>query len=216
MGAITTPDINLNVSSVNVVANGDSVVASGSQVVADTVDYSTQGSSLIYVCGTPTEYTFGNYSNTSLLDWEREDSTGVDYTSYLITGYENLDELARQKQAVYITVHFNRTENEFIDDGFGDPILDNQSACKLQARWDWADHSNSGKWGDEQQVYRLKRMYTPTGTLPEPFDNGHPVTTTKNKMRGKGLSNHLKFTSETGKKMHLLGWQIEYKGKKKV
>jgi len=216
MGAISTPDINLNNELEDVQENTIDVEANGVQVQAHVASFSDQGTNIVYIVGDGSFFTVGNYNNESLLDWETEDGTGIDYVSYLVTGYENLDEFGRNKQAVYLTAVFERTEENFIDDGAGGAILDNQSACTLQARWDWADHSNSGKWGLTQEVYRLKRMYTPTGTLPAAFDNGHPVTVTKNKLRGKGRSSHLKFTSKTGKKIHLLGWQIEYKGKDKV
>jgi len=216
IGALNVPIVNSYNQLTDVVANGVLVEADGVQVQVNVPAFSAQGPRPIYICYSPTGYTFGDYLNTSYLDWYSEDSTGIDFVSYLITGYEALDDIARRRQAVYMTAHFDRTEDNFISDGAGGAILDNQSGCTLQARWDWADHSNSGKWGSEQQIYRLKRLYTPTGTLPESFDNGFPITSTKNKLRGVGRSSHLKFTSETGKDMHLLGWQIEYKGKEKV
>ena len=216
IGSVNPPRLHRNTTSGNVLADGDEVETGGDQVVVDETTRSSLDDDVIYICGDGTEYTFGTYKNTDFLDWETEDSVGIDAEAYLITGYENLDETARKKQAVYMTAHFERTEDNFIDDGASGAILDNQSGCMLQARWDWADHSNSGKWGSEQQIYRLKRLYSPTGTLPESFDNGYPVTTTKNKLRGSGLSSHLKFSSEAGKDMHLLGWQIDYKGNKKV
>ena len=217
IGAVLVPAANYYTQSTNVVNSGLEVVASEDQVVADISLFSTQAAKVVYICQDASgQYTFGGYTSTTFLDWYNEDSVGVDYTSYLITGYENLDDTARRRQAVYLTAHFERTEDNFISDGAGGAILDNQSGCTLQARWDWSDHADSGKWGSSQDIYRLRKLYSPSGTLPEVFNNGYPVTTTKNKLRGSGLSSHLKFTSETGKDMHLLGWQIEYKGGEKV
>jgi len=216
LGAVDVPRLHKNVVQENVVADSILVEADSVQVETDVNVFSTVEKDSVYICGDGTFYTFGNYKSTSYLDWVTEDDTGISYESYLITGYETLEENARRKQATYISVFFNRTEENFIDDGADGAILDNQSGCYMQGRWDWSDHSNSGKWGNSQQVYRLTRLYTPTGTLPEVFDNGQPVVVTKNKLRGRGRSNHLKFTSEEGKDMHLLGWQTEYKGNKKA
>lgn len=216
MGVVTTPNFNLNLVKDDVVVGALDVEVFGDQVLSDVLDSVSSATSLVYILGNENGYTFGGYNNNTFYDWVSEDSTGVSYDSYLITGYEGLGDNARWKQAVYITCFFDRTEDQFIDDGSGGAILDNQSGCLMQARWDWADHSNSGKWGQSQQVYRLKRVYTPTGTLPEPFDNGQPVVVTRNKMRGRGRSSHIRFLSEEGKQMKLLGWQVEYMGKVQV
>jgi len=216
MGAVNVPRLSLNTVSSDVQTNGADVEANNVQVQVDIKELSENSSIPVYIVGDGEFFTFGGYNNTGFMDWEAEDATGITFSSYLITGYETLGEYARKKQADYITVLFNRTEQNFIDDGAGNAILDFQSACTMQARWDWADNTNAGKWGNEQEAYRLKRVFSPSGTLPEAFDNGQPVTITKNKLRGKGISNHLKFTSQTGKYMHILGWQIEYKGKERV
>ena len=216
MDVVSVPKLSLNTVQDDVQVDGVDVEANNIQVEIDILEYNDNETVPLYVVGDGTFFTFGRFTNTSFLDWVTEDATGIDYESYLVTGYESLEEFARQKQASYITTLFNRTEQNFIDDGSGNAVLDFQSACTLQARWDWADHDNSGKWGNTQEAYRLKRVFTPSGTLPESFDNGQPITVTKSKLRGKGRSNHLKFTSQTGKYMHLLGWQIEYMGKDKV
>ena len=41
------------------------------------------------------------------------------------------------------------------------------------------------------------------------FDYGHYVITTKSKIRGTGRAVRLRFESEPGKDMHILGWSIE-------
>jgi hypothetical protein len=85
----------------------------------------------------------------------------------------------------------------------------NESSLKMQARWDWSDHINAGEWGSETQVYRHRRAYVPL-ELEDSFNTGYPVIVTRNKVRGRGRSLHLKFTGEEGKDAHLLGYGIRY------
>jgi hypothetical protein len=85
----------------------------------------------------------------------------------------------------------------------------NSSSLKMQARWDWSDHPNAGEWGSEIQVYRHRRAYVPL-EAEDPFNTGYPVIVTRNKVRGRGRSLHLKFTGEEGKDAHLLGYGIRY------
>lgn len=162
-----------------------------------------------------TAVTWSNLRNTSWLDWETFDG-GADAAAYLITGYEILQDMMRNKAVTYLTAHFNRTEENFIDDGGGNAVLDFPSSCTLQAQWDWANSASSGKWGSSNEIYRLRRLYTPSGTLPEVFDNGYPVTTTKNVVRGTGKSLSLKFTTSPGKDCHLYGWAVLYTGSSSV
>lgn len=77
------------------------------------------------------------------------------------------------------------------------------SSLLMQARWDWANTSGSNKFSQQVQVYRNTRPNTATIA-------GFPVVVTKNKIRGKGRSLQLKFTSETGKDAELVGWGVWY------
>lgn len=153
------------------------------------------------------KFTLAKFNNTSFLDWEAYDSVGVDFTSYLVTGYEIFGEILRHKQVPYIFFYFDRTE-----DGFDANLnLTNQSSCIVQAQWNWANSANSGKWGTAFQAYRLTRPYIPSGIL-DTFDYGDRVIVTKNKLRGRGRAISLKISSETGKDMKLLGWAMKVTG----
>lgn len=149
-------------------------------------------------------------NNTSFLDWESFDSTGVALSAYLEAGHETLGDAVRRKDAKYIHCFFNRTEANFVDDGSGNAVFDNPSGCLMQIKWEWADHSNSGKYSQQQEVYRFRREYTPTGTLPESFDSGFPVVVSKNKVRGSGKSMRVRFDTESGKDCWLLGWSTNF------
>lgn len=89
--------------------------------------------------------------------------------------------------------------------------ITNESSILMQARWDWADNTVSGKWGTERQVYRKARAFVPPDDHPDgPLDDGVPIVVCRNKVRGRGRCLHLKFTCEPGKDAHILGWTINY------
>ena len=106
---------------------------------------------------------------------------------------------------------WSKTEDGFTATGSGTSasfVLNNQSSCRVQAQWNWANSLNSGRWGLEFQAYRLLRMYIPTGAADK-FDTGEAVVVTKNKLRGSGKTLSLKIQSEEGKDMKLLGWSVQ-------
>lgn len=154
--------------------------------------------------------TFSHYKDMDFIDWKSFNGVGQYFNSYLITGYELAGTTLVSKQAPYILVHCNRTENFVESVGSGGAVeYDDPSSCILQSRWDFSDSATSGKWGPETQVYRLNRAII----LPvagQPLDYGHGVITTKSRLTGRGRALSLKFISEAGKNMHILGWAIKY------
>jgi len=143
-----------------------------------------------------------------------QDWTNTEQDAFVITGYDNLGDFSRHRQAPVIHVFMERTEDGF-NPGSGDDELvpRNSSSCWMQARWDWADASTAGKWGTEQQVYRHVRYYQPTGPS-DTFNSGYPVIVTRNKLRGRGRCLHLRFRAGAGSRCHILGWAIEYRGER--
>ena len=89
------------------------------------------------------------------------------------------------------------------------------SSCLITPRWDFADHTNSGKYASQFQAYRLKRLYLPSSGA-DTFDYGHKVITTKSKIRGSGKALTFYMESESGKDMQLLGWNIVFTGNTRV
>ena len=85
----------------------------------------------------------------------------------------------------------------------------------MQAKWDFANSTSSGKIGRAFQGYRLKRNYIPAGA-GEAFDYGWEVITTKNKLRGSGTALKLRFDTEEGKACILLGWAVDVGGRSNV
>lgn len=192
----------------SVVVNGEQVQVNGEDVVI-TSDVRSRGlSATKYVTVVPGitnyEFTFSNYKDSNFRDWYSTDSTGAYFESYLITGHELFGDVVRDKQTPYIFCYFKRTETGFT--GSGNTFdLDNPSSCFVQSRWEWTDSATSGRWGTAFQAYRLNRNYIPDN-IDDPFDYGFDVIITKSKLRGKGKALSIKFYSENGKDMHLLGW----------
>lgn len=143
-------------------------------------------------------YKFGAYTNMKFKDFGQ-----VDASAYLITGYMSGGDNQRDKGVPYITTYFKRTE-----DGFDTNMVPkNQSSCRLQSMWEWANSSNSNKWGRPFQAYRYNRLYMPANSN-DPFNTGQELITTKSKLRGNGRTLSLKFSTEPEKDLHLYGWSM--------
>lgn len=198
--AVTTSDTAIEAGTDEViVTSGDTVVVSQPLVV-------NRSSLFSFLVISGTSFTVGKYNSTRFLDWYSEDNTGVNFTSYLLGGYELFKDVMREKQSPYIFFYFKKTE-----DGFeainGELFPTKQSSCLFQAQWNWTNSVNSNKWTRPIQAYRLLRFYTPTGVADD-FDTGEEVIVTKNKIRGSGKALSIKLESEEGKDMRVLGWAL--------
>jgi hypothetical protein len=195
-------------------ANIDNILVGTDQAIITLSNSTPRVETFRYLVMKGGSFTIGALSNTGFKDWVTENGTGVDFSSYLVTGYEYAGDIMRDKQVPYIQFYFNRTENGFT--AVGDTLqLDNPSGCIVQAQWNWTNSANSGKWGNPFQAYRLNRNYTPSGA-GDTFDYGDAVIVTKNKLRGSGKVLSLKISSETGKDMQLLGWSQMITGKSEI
>ncbi len=114
-----------------------------------------------------------------------------------------------KRMGALITTYMLRTETGFVDVGGGvlDPV--NPSSLTMQGRWDWADHTNSGKWGTAQQIYRHKREFLAEDEN-DTFDDGELVIVSRSRIRGRGRTLQLRFLGAAGKDAHLLGYGKRY------
>ena len=159
---------------------------------------------LVGLTGTNTTLSIGEIRlTTAYTDWGL-----TEQDAYLVTGYDTAQAVSKRKYAPTITVFMKRTETGFTDLGSGDYTPIGESSLTMQARWDWTDNTVAGKWGTAQQVYRHQRLFTPSTTAS--YEDGYPIVVTKNKIRGRGRSIHLKFTAGSGKTAHLIGWTTNY------
>jgi len=198
----------------NVVVGGDQVQEDGIDVtVTQSMPATTNNTVTKYLTLIPTStysFTFSYYKDSDFLDWESADAAGVSFLSYLNTGYEIYGDTTSKKQVPYIFFHFERTEDGYDTSGTGVDYT-NPSSCMVQAQWGWSNSTNSGRWGNPFQAYRLKRHYIPSGST-DTFDYGFDVVTTKNKLRGKGKAVSLYIYSEDEKDLRLLGWAASAAG----
>lgn len=206
---VDIPGYSVSTADTEVVVGSDTVIVTDTSSVVITEDQvQSRTSQFSFLTITGTSFTLSKYRNTTFHDWViPSGTTGIDYSSYLVTGYELFNDLMREKVVPYILFYFKRTENGFETDGSGNLIYTDPSSCLVQSQWNWANSTASGKWGTQFQAYRLLRNYIPTGT-EDTFDYGESVIVTKNKLRGSGKCLSLKFNSEQGKDIKILGWGV--------
>ena len=202
---VAMPGYSVSAREESVVAGTDTVLitAGDTVVIPDDVATSrTEQFSFLTIVGT--SFTLSKYNGSDFLDWKTKDSVGVDYSSYLYTGYELFGDIMKEKQVPYLFLYLQKTEDGFTASG-DDLVFKNQSSCKVQAQWGWSNSAANGKWGKEFQAYRILRNYTPSGAS-DAYDSGESMVVTKNKLRGSGKCLSLYIRSEQGKDMKLLGW----------
>lgn len=214
--AITTPGFLSSDEVINVVVSADNVVSAGNNVALLSTVREGGFSRTKYLTIVPStlgetyKFTYSYYRDNAFEDWATaQGGTGTDAHAFLLTGYETLGDTQRQKQVPYITTHFERTEQGFLDTGGGNLEAINPSSCFIQSQWDFANSATSNKFGQKFQAYRLKRNYMPTDVL-DTFDYGYEVITTKSKLRGRGRALSILFETEPAKDLVMLGWGTIY------
>ena len=215
-GVFTVPSIG-NVKETDTViqaSSGETVIRqSDSETVVADVEVLRGGSTTtVFIIAEPgtneSEITFAQLNDDSFVDWKAKDNTGINFTSSFETGYLLEGNVTSRRQAPHVFVYTKRTETGYVASG-DSYVLQNPSSCYMQARWDFANHTNSSKYGRRQQVYRIVKDYDNTPSSLD-FDSGFPVTITRNKVRGSGKSLHLFFDSEDGKDFDIYGWAVHY------
>lgn len=213
IGGVVKPGLVVETEEMEVWSGNDEVFAGPDKVVVD-YQFTTStrtGSILKLLTYNPyleNKLIFCELSNREFLDWP-EYNDGIDYSSFVETGYELLQDAMRNKQATYVFCFFNRTEESYVADETGGVAFDYPSSCFLQAQWNWTGTGSANRWSSKEQVYRFLRPYFPDAP-GNPFDYDFLVIETKNKVRGKGKSLSLRFESEPKKDFQLLGWAINY------
>lgn len=203
---------------ISTLTTGTSPYLAGQLTTPDLINAGTLGSSstkyltIWYEVGSSIpNVAFSHYWNRQFVDWKSYNGVGRYFESYLLTGHELAGTILSTKQAPWILSFSKRTENNIVAVSGGGVEYDYPSALVLQSRWDFADSATSGKWGPEQQAYRLNRPFI----LPvagQPLDYGHEVIITKNRLTGRGKALSLLFKSENGKDAHILGWAVRFTG----
>jgi hypothetical protein len=117
--------------------------------------------------------------DTNWVDWFSVDNTGVDYTSYFVTGYNLHGKALLKWSSNYIYVYANNL----------DPY-----AYTIQSIWDYANSGNSGRYSTIQTVTNYNPNYA--------------ASYRRHKLRGHGMSLQIKISSVTGQPFTLFGWTM--------
>jgi hypothetical protein len=167
-------------------------------------DDSESAKKVKFLCQTAaTTVTTCDLDQTDYIDFDGSESP----LPYMVTGWDNIGDFQRRRQAPVITVYAKRTETGYTATGNGyDPV--NESSSLLTAYWDWTDDSVSGKIGSQKETYRHVRGFVPSAT--DDVD-GYPVVVTRNKVRGRGRVLQLRFDGAATKDSYLLGFSTNYK-----
>lgn len=126
------------------------------------------------------ENPYNSESNNNFLDWYKYDSTGIDYTSYFISGYRLRGDGIRNFQSNYLYL-FSDTEENL-------PTYD------VSARWDYSTSEDTGRWPTKHRI-----AFT---------ENNYKFQRRRLKIRGYGLTVQFKCTSLTGEPMNVTGWSV--------
>ena len=182
-----------------------SITGSDSSANNKKIKWTAQSTNTLITC---------DLNQTDYIDFDGAESP----LPYFITGWDNLGDFQRRRQAPVITVFAKRTETGYTASGNGWDG-DNESSNLLTAYWDWTNDSISGKDGAfypdgsaksavQRETYRHPRAFVPSAANDV---DGYPIVTTRNKIRGRGRVLQLRFDGAATKDSHILGFTTNYK-----
>lgn len=128
-------------------------------------------------------FTISQFNDDDYLDWVSFNGTGVDFSSYFITGYRVRGELLKKFQSNYVVV---MSEQE------------TDASCYMQGVWDYSNSPLTGRFTTTQQIYKS--------------DTTRDYSRRKLKVRGNGYSLQFKFYSQSGRPFTLVGWATSDSG----
>jgi|SRR5688572_2571682 len=123
------------------------------------------------------KFTFANRTDDTYKDWESYDNFGVNYNSYLKSGFRLSGQALTKFQTNYINI-YSRTET---------PVTYN-----FQGLWDFANTGNTGRWSNSQQINHTDTDYT--------------SATRRLKVRGHGKALQFKLSSVADEPFDIIGW----------
>lgn len=133
-----------------------------------------------YLTSVNTQFTFSEENDdVNFLDWFSYDNTGVDYTSFFITGYNLHGKAIAKWSNTYVYMYL----------GGADP-----SAYTIQGIWDYANTGNSGRYTNVQQITNFSPNYNNTFR--------------RHKIRGHGMSLQIYVSSISGQPFTIQGWAM--------
>jgi hypothetical protein len=149
------------------------VYAGGEEEIAGVFKYVVSRSN-----GATSAVTFAEEYDDQYVDFFTEDDTGVDYESFVTSGYRIRGEAQKKFQSNYVFV--------FLD-------TNSDNVCHFGGIWDYATLDSTGDYGTNQLI-------DTSGT------SGRRYRFKKLKVRGSGLSLQFKITSISGEPFKIVGW----------
>jgi hypothetical protein len=187
--------------SYNILSGVDQVIDYSSNNVIETIASTSlsANSDTKFLVRTANGYlTVANFTSRSFLDWG-----SADYSSYAETAYDFSGSAFFKKNVPYIVSYMKRTEKTYIPSGTGYTV-DYPSGCLLTVKWDLS--VDNSRWSSPSQLYRMVNypVVNPSNlTFSYPYD----TIVARTKIRGKGRVLRMRFESETGKDLNLIGWE---------
>lgn len=142
---------------------------------------------------------------------EFNDSNFVDFGAAPISAYLDLapitlDNPQFDKAAPYVTSYFEFTEKLVTGvDANGKATYSFPSSALLTPKWEWHETIGGSKIGRQRQVYRFRE---PLAAADGTFDIGLTVVVSRDKIRGQGKALGLRYDTEAGKDLRLLGLTV--------
>ncbi len=184
----------------NILVGADQVIDASSNTVVESISStSTVNSDTKFFVRTANGYlTVANFTDRDFLDWG-----SANYSSYAETAYDFSGSAMLKKNVPYIVSYMRRTEENFIPAGEG-YVADYPSSCLLTVKWDLS--IDSSRWSTPSQLYRMVNY--PTVDINDlTFTYPYDTIVARTKIRGKGRVLRMRFESETGKDLNLIGWE---------
>lgn len=124
------------------------------------------------------KFTFAEEIDDDYLDWFTKDTTGVDFSSYFVSGYALHGDAQRKFQPTYVYI-FNQTNDE-------------ANSFDFRSQWNYATSGDTGRWSSTQRV-----------VIP---DGDYSYQFRRLKTRGSGLSLQFRIDSVAGEPFRIIGW----------
>lgn len=190
-------------STFDVLSGEDDAVVSGSDTVVVSLESALSQSNISIVffvkLGLEDKMTMATVTGSDFLDW------GVaDYTSFAVTGYDFVGDLALKKTAPYILILTRETETGFTGSEIDGYSAVGESSLLVSSYWDFKKLPSS----IPQQAYRRRLPIFADSDDLSTFTSPATVLQTKLKMRGYGRSLKIRMESETGKDFIYLGHSL--------
>lgn len=133
--------------------------------------------------GSTYDWTFSEEYRTDHKDWVTFDTTGVDYSSFFVTGYQVHAQAMRKFQQNYVTVFSDSAED---------------TSFKIQAQWDYATLSASGQWSTSQVFFPQ--------TASSNANINYAYVAKRIKIRGKGRACQFRISNNGSQPFSIIGW----------